>query len=324
MAICHEAFHKFAANIVRYKRHKFNAGNFALQQMNERKIEVICVTWNVEGAAFELETILNKIKSQRPADVIALAFQEIVLTEFLVDGHALFLLDSLKNRMQNLISGYKLAYFNISGAVALSLFFLVDSPYVLEVCDHFAVSHSKESRCKGKSSIAATILAGFSGLKRSISLIGSHFEPNDSGYETRNEEWAEIYTETEGKADYTVLMGDLNYRIELQRDQVMKLISNHQYNILLRYDQLRKAQRDYPKFACFKEAEIEFAPTYKFDIGTDVYDSSEKQRIPSYTDRVLIAACEGVRDPCVSEYASIMEHQSDHEPVFCRIEFPLE
>lgn len=30
-----------------------------------------------------------------------------------------------------------------------------------------------------------------------------------------------------------------------------------------------------------------FAPTYKFDRGTQQYDTSEKRRIPSWTDRIL-------------------------------------
>lgn len=34
-------------------------------------------------------------------------------------------------------------------------------------------------------------------------------------------------------------------------------------------------------------AELTFMPTYKLDVDTDVYDSSELQRVPAYTDRVL-------------------------------------
>ena len=36
-------------------------------------------------------------------------------------------------------------------------------------------------------------------------------------------------------------------------------------------------------FQEFQEGRIKFKPTYKFDVGTDNYDSSNKLRIPSYT-----------------------------------------
>ena len=38
-------------------------------------------------------------------------------------------------------------------------------------------------------------------------------------------------------------------------------------------------------FRGFKEHPIGFRPTYKYDPGTDDFDTSSKQRIPSYTDR---------------------------------------
>ena len=36
-------------------------------------------------------------------------------------------------------------------------------------------------------------------------------------------------------------------------------------------------------FQGFSEQPIKFPPTYKFDINSDIYDSSEKQRVPSWT-----------------------------------------
>lgn len=57
---------------------------------------------------------------------------------------------------------------------------------------------------------------------------------------------------------------------------------------ILQYDQLRKQQRESKAFVGFKEGNISFVPTYKYDIGTiGVWDSSEKARVPSWCDRVL-------------------------------------
>ena len=36
-------------------------------------------------------------------------------------------------------------------------------------------------------------------------------------------------------------------------------------------------------FQGFQEGRINFRPTYKFDIGKETYDTSAKNRIPSYT-----------------------------------------
>ena len=42
---------------------------------------------------------------------------------------------------------------------------------------------------------------------------------------------------------------------------------------LIRFDQLSKAIKAGAVFQGFKEMKIEFAPTYKFDPGTNIYDT---------------------------------------------------
>ena len=40
-------------------------------------------------------------------------------------------------------------------------------------------------------------------------------------------------------------------------------------------------------FRGFEEGQVNFAPTYKYDLFCDDYDTSEKKRTPAWTDRVL-------------------------------------
>lgn len=63
---------------------------------------------------------------------------------------------------------------------------------------------------------------------------------------------------------------------------------------------------------------INFAPTYKFDAGTDRYDSSTKQRVPSWTDRILWKRDQGIRGVNYDSVRSLKT--SDHRPVVAQFE----
>ncbi len=63
-------------------------------------------------------------------------------------------------------------------------------------------------------------------------------------------------------------------------------------------DQLLKHKQAGSIFRFLHEAPITFAPTYKFDKGDPdrlAYDSSEKQRVPAWTDRILFRGSELTR-----------------------------
>jgi len=40
-------------------------------------------------------------------------------------------------------------------------------------------------------------------------------------------------------------------------------------------------------FMGYKEGPLLFRPTYRYDVGTDNYDTSEKMRIPAWTGKYL-------------------------------------
>ncbi|KAL4474924.1 hypothetical protein ABPG74_001620 [Tetrahymena malaccensis] len=88
-------------------------------------------------------------------------------------------------------------------------------------------------------------------------------------------------------------------------------------------------QNSLDKAAVFKylyEKRIHFLPTYKFDSGTNIYDTSKKQRVPSYCDRIFIWDIEN--DNCNIEnqfllYESCNLDNSDHKPVCAVIQFQV-
>ncbi|KAG2412964.1 hypothetical protein HFD88_010523 [Aspergillus terreus] len=112
-----------------------------------------------------------------------------------------------------------------------------------------------------------------------------------------------------------ILNGDLNYRIDsIPRNVIIEDIRNNNLSKLLDRDQLLASRRKNPGFRlrAFNEAPITFAPTYKYDVGTDEYDSSDKKRSPAWCDRVLYRGLGRVKQ---LEYRRHEVRASDHRPV---------
>jgi phosphatidylinositol-bisphosphatase len=72
-------------------------------------------------------------------------------------------------------------------------------------------------------------------------------------------------------------------------------------------------------FEEFNEGAINFAPTYKYDPGTDVYDSSEKKRTPAWCDRVMWRG----RNMKQINYLRHELLASDHRPVSATFEIQV-
>ncbi|KAL1966667.1 hypothetical protein VTN77DRAFT_3864 [Rasamsonia byssochlamydoides] len=112
-----------------------------------------------------------------------------------------------------------------------------------------------------------------------------------------------------------ILNGDLNYRIDsMPRNVVIEAVRNGNLPKLLERDQLLASKRKNPGFRLrsFNEAPITFAPTYKYDVGSDEYDSSEKKRSPAWCDRVLYRGVGRIKQ---LEYRRHEVRASDHRPV---------
>ncbi|EPQ17436.1 72 kDa inositol polyphosphate 5-phosphatase [Myotis brandtii] len=113
--------------------------------------------------------------------------------------------------------------------------------------------------------------------------------------------------------------GDFNFRLSGGRVSVEAILRQDpgaRVPALLQLDQLAREMQRGSIFKGFQEADIHFLPSYKFDIGKDSYDTSSKQRTPSYTDRVLYRSRHR-GDICPLTYSSCPGVKtSDHRPVY--------
>ncbi|KAF2746017.1 DNase I-like protein [Sporormia fimetaria CBS 119925] len=113
-----------------------------------------------------------------------------------------------------------------------------------------------------------------------------------------------------------ILNGDLNYRIDaMPRNTVIEAVRQGNLPKLLERDQLLLSKKRNPGFRlrAFNESPITFAPTYKYDVGTDNYDTSEKKRSPAWCDRLLYRGMGKIKQIEYRRHDGV--RVSDHRPV---------
>eukprot|EP00985_Skeletonema_marinoi_P024753 scaffold17526_cov168-Skeletonema_marinoi.AAC.1 len=114
--------------------------------------------------------------------------------------------------------------------------------------------------------------------------------------------------------DKVFWFGDLNFRVYGTREVVDGMLESHMHDALLCNDQLTMLMRFNRVFSGFSEGPLNFFPTYKFDHDSDHYDSSQRRRVPSWTDRILYKKDANTQ---VLSYCSQPEIKiSDHRPVY--------
>lgn len=121
-----------------------------------------------------------------------------------------------------------------------------------------------------------------------------------------------------------ILHGDLNYRIDtIPRESVIAAVRSRNYSKLLERDQLLLVHRKNPGFRlrAFTEGAIDFAPTYKYDVGSDEYDTGEKRRVPAWCDRILWRGGKQVQQQTYERHDEL--RTSDHRPVSSHFNFRI-
>lgn len=73
----------------------------------------------------------------------------------------------------------------------------------------------------------------------------------------------------------------------MDKDELREQLKTGELTSILEQDQLNEQKAQGNVFNDFIEGPITFPPTYKYDLFSDDYDTSEKCRAPAWTDRVL-------------------------------------
>ncbi|KAK7550750.1 SacI homology domain-containing protein [Phyllosticta citricarpa] len=153
----------------------------------------------------------------------------------------------------------------------------------------------------------------------SICFVTAHLAAGFANYEERNRDYRTIshglrFQRNRSIEDHdtVIWLGDFNYRIGLRNEEVRKLVEIGDLETLYANDQLNLQMVHGLTFPFYSEARITFAPTYKYDNGTDRYDTSEKARIPAWCDRVLMKGT-NLRQ---INYNTAPLRFSDHRPVY--------
>ncbi|KAK3880880.1 hypothetical protein Pcinc_014656 [Petrolisthes cinctipes] len=276
-------------------------------------------------------------KATRAPDVFAIGFEEIVdlnATNIVQNTQWSENAASWGKELQKVISrDEKFVMVTWSQLVGVALFVFVNekhASYVRNVSVE-SVKTGMQGATGNKGAVGIRMVVRNS----SLAFLCSHFAAGQKEVNDRNNDYDSIARKMIFPLgmplwahDYVFWCGDFNYRINLTRDEVIDYVKRAEWNILLQHDQLKLSYAEGKCFKGFIEGDVSFAPTYKYDLFSDDYDTSDKLRIPAWTDRVLFWRRQYPRDKDnpkwnpgkIIHYGRAELKQSDHRPVLAIID----
>uniref|UniRef100_A0A8C5EW91 phosphatidylinositol-3,4,5-trisphosphate 5-phosphatase n=1 Tax=Gouania willdenowi TaxID=441366 RepID=A0A8C5EW91_GOUWI len=122
-------------------------------------------------------------------------------------------------------------------------------------------------------------------------------------------------------------LGDLNYRLDMDIQEILNYINRKEFDPLLKVDQLNLEKDKNKVFFRFVEEEISFPPTYRYERGSrDTYvwqkqkATGMRTNVPSWCDRILWKSYPETHIVCNSYGCTDDVVTSDHSPVFATFE----
>ncbi|EHB03587.1 Synaptojanin-2 [Heterocephalus glaber] len=280
---------------------------------NFKRIQIAVGTWNVNGGkqfrsnllgtaeltdwlldAPQLTGAVNSEDDSSPADMFAVGFEEMVeLSAGNIVNASTTNRKMWGEQLQKAISrSHRYILLTSAQLVGVCLYIFV-RPYHVPFIRDVAVDTVKTGM-GGKAGNKGAVGIRFQFHSTSFCFICSHLTAGQSQVKERNEDYREITHRLSFPAgrnvfshDYVFWCGDFNYRIDLTYEEVFYFVKRQDWKKLLEFDQLQLQKSSGKIFKDFHEGAINFGPTYKYDVGSAAYDTSDKCRTPAWTDRVL-------------------------------------
>ncbi|XP_063687177.1 synaptojanin-1-like isoform X3 [Bolinopsis microptera] len=210
--------------------------------------------------------------------------------------------------------------------VGVCLFVFIKANH-LQHCTDICIDAIKTG-LKGKTGNKGGVAISFNLYSTSLCFVCAHLAAGQNNVIDRNKHYEYIRDkalfdngmEIEDH-DYVFWCGDFNYRIDYANHEIRDLVKKKSWYDLQCADQLTVQKNEKKVFQGYNEGPLEFAPTYKYDLNSDYYDTSEKFRSPAWCDRVLWRCKERCRymdnlsPGKLLFYGNTEIKTSDHRPV---------
>jgi len=307
------------------------------QYLERREITVAVCSWNVDQSRPQQSKWLSKwLQVPARPDIIAVGLQEVDMSMMAMKNQVTHAHEPwLKAIRQELgLSDFEKEppYVELKYRQLVGLFLVV---YVSAALHPHVSEVELQCVCTGAISGALGNKGGigvsFRLFASQICIINAHLAAHMEAVDKRNKNHQQIMRQmafpkasADGplppmEHDLCLFFGDLNYRIGgLLYEQVVAGIERQDWALLRRNDQL-DLQLAQPYWDGWAAATPLFPPSYRYDAGTDTYDTSEKRRTPAWTDRVLWYVKpvhkNAVQPLAYTTYKDL--RWSDHKPVGC-------
>ncbi|GAB2267357.1 hypothetical protein Dimus_002343 [Dionaea muscipula] len=228
------------------------------------------ITWNMNGQVV-FEDLKEVVAKRRKFDLLVVGLQEAPR-----DNISQFLQAALLNT--HVLVGNVLMQ-----SLQLYLFARKNSePFIHELImdkHSFGGFAGLIRRKKG----AVSVRINYKGV--TMVFINCHLAAHAHMVEERNSQLRSIsrslFSKKHWRAQLVVWLGDFNYRLQgIDSYPARDMIHNHLHNLLTSKDQLLREAEKGQIFDGYSEGELAFKPTYKYDIGTNEYDTSHKVQFP--------------------------------------------